>query len=103
MIKDKIQMSENVKVENAARKKLVGLVLKAKMQKTLVVEVTRLVRHSLYGKTIMRKRRIKVHDEKGEAKAGDRVCIQETRPLSKDKRYRLVSIISKGVDISHDL
>ena len=66
------------------------------MEKTIVVAVETKVRHPLYGKTINRTTKFKVHDEKNEAKINDRVSIMETRPLSKDKRWRLVEIVEKA-------
>ncbi len=67
-----------------------------KMQKTIVVQIRRKALHPLYGKVIERAAKFKVHDEKNEAKSGDRVLIQETRPLSKDKRWRLVEVLERG-------
>jgi small subunit ribosomal protein S17 len=78
------------------RKESVGTVVSDKMQKTIVVEIIRLVRDPLYGKTTKRKAKFKVHDEKNDAHCGDRVRIEETRPMSKDKRWRLIEIISKA-------
>ena len=71
-----------------------GIVVSNKMQKTLIVEVTRWVEHPQFKKITKRKVRYAVHDEKNEAKAGDKVRIQETRPLSKTKRWRLVQVLS---------
>ena len=79
------------------RKKRTGVVLSDKMQKTIVVQIRRKALHPLYGKVTERAARFKVHDEKNEAKAGDRVLIQETRPLSKDKHWRLVQVLQRGV------
>lgn len=78
------------------RKERVGVVTSDKMQKTIVVQVKRKAPHPLYGKVIEKANKFKAHDEKNEAKIGDRVRIAETRPLSKDKRWRLVEILSKG-------
>jgi len=83
-------------VRNNFRKKKVGIVLSSKMQKTIVVQIRRKALHPLYGKVIEKAAKFKVHDEKGEAKAGDRVLIQETRPISKDKNWRLVEILARG-------
>ncbi len=83
-------------VRNNLRKKKTGVVLSSKMQKTIVVQVRRKSLHPLYGKVIEKAAKFKVHDEKNEAKAGDRVLIQETRPISKDKNWRLVEILSRG-------
>lgn len=81
--------------QRGKRKVFVGKVVSAKMDKTIVVEVTRLVRHSLYPKTLRATSRFKAHDEKNLAKEGDLVEIMETRPLSKTKRWRLVRILSQ--------
>lgn len=78
------------------RKNRIGVVVSNKMQKTIVVQVRRKVSHPEYGKVIEKAVKFKVHDEKNEAKPGDRVRIQETRPISKDKRWRLVEILEKG-------
>ena len=78
------------------RKKKIGRVVSDKMDKTIVVAVETKVRHPLYGKTVNRTTKFKVHDENNEAKIGDRVSIMETRPLSKDKRWRLVEIVEKA-------
>jgi len=78
------------------RKKRIGIVTSNKMQKTIVVQILRKALHPLYDKVIEKGVRFKVHDEKNAAKIGDRVSIQETRPLSKDKRWRLVEILSHG-------
>ncbi|NLK07780.1 MAG: 30S ribosomal protein S17 [Firmicutes bacterium] len=83
-------------VERNARKSRVGTVVSDKMNKTVVVEVERRVKHSLYGKYIKRTSKFKAHDEHSSAKVGDRVRIMETRPLSKDKRWRLVEILEKA-------
>ena len=81
------------------RKVRVGKVVSDKMEKTIVVAVEENVMHSLYAKTVRRTKKFKVHDEQNEAKKGDTVRIMETRPLSKDKRWRLVEIIEKAVVI----
>ncbi|MBI2095968.1 MAG: 30S ribosomal protein S17 [Candidatus Omnitrophica bacterium] len=78
------------------RKERIGVVVSDKMQKTIVVQIRRKALHPLYGKVIERARKFKVHDEKNEAKSGDTVRIVETRPLSKDKRWRLVEVIAHG-------
>ena len=72
-----------------------GVVLSDKMQKTIVVEVTRLVPHPKFRKVVRRKVKYAVHDEKNEAKTGDKVRIVETRPLSKSKHWRLVKVLSQ--------
>ena len=78
------------------RKVRVGKVVSDKMDKTIVVTVERLVRHPMYKRVIRRTTKFKVDDQKGEAKVGDKVKIMETRPLSKEKRWRLVEIVEKG-------
>ncbi|MFH2137785.1 MAG: 30S ribosomal protein S17 [Candidatus Omnitrophota bacterium] len=75
------------------RKKREGVVISDKMDKTCVVHVSRLAQHPVYKKTVKKFVNLKVHDEKNEAKEGDNVIVMETRPLSKDKRWRLVEIL----------
>lgn len=82
--------------ERALRKTRVGRVVSDKMDKTVVVAVERLVRHELYGKTIRMTTKMKAHDENNECHTGDTVRVMETRPLSKDKRWRVVSIVEKA-------
>jgi small subunit ribosomal protein S17 len=89
-------MSAEQVLQDSKRKEFTGRVVSDKMKKTIVVEVTRLVRHGQYSKTIRRKERFKAHDEKNEAHIGDAVIIHETRPMSKDKRWRLVNIVAKA-------
>ena len=83
-------------MERVLRKKRLGKVVSDKMDKTIVVAVETKVRHPLYGKTVNRTTKFKAHDENNTAKIGDRVLIMETRPLSKDKRWRLVNIVEKA-------
>ena len=83
-------------MERGNRKTRIGRVVSDKMEKTVVVAVETKVRHPLYGKTVNRTTKFKVHDENNEAKINDRVLIMETRPLSKDKRWRLVEIVEKA-------
>lgn len=83
-------------MERGNRKTRIGKVVSDKMEKTIVVAVETRVRHSLYGKTINRTSKFKAHDENNEAKISDKVLIMETRPLSKDKRWRLVKILEKA-------
>ncbi len=71
------------------------MVVSDKMDKTIVVAVEDFVRHSLYGKSVKRTKKFKAHDENNECNIGDKVRIMETRPLSKDKRWRLVNVIEK--------
>lgn len=78
------------------RKTRIGRVVSDKMDKTIVVAVEDKVRHPLYGKTINRTKKFKAHDENNECKFNDIVKIMETRPLSKDKRWRLVQIVEKA-------
>jgi len=78
------------------RKEEIGIVISDKAQKTIVVKVYRVASHSKYSKTVRQFSKFKVHDEKNEAKAGDRVSISETRPISKDKRWRLVKVLNKA-------
>ena len=82
--------------ERGRRKVRVGTVVSDKMDKTIVVAVESRVKHKLYGKIIKRTKKYKVHDENNECRIGDRVRIMETRPLSKQKRWRLVEIIEKA-------
>jgi small subunit ribosomal protein S17 len=80
----------------AMRKTRVGLVVSDKMQKTVVVAIERRVAHPVYGKMMLRTTKLKAHDEENSAKQGDRVRIMETRPLSKDKRWRVVEIVERA-------
>jgi small subunit ribosomal protein S17 len=73
-----------------------GTVVSDKMQKTVVVAIETTTRHRLYKKTLKRTKRYKVHDEKNESRLGDRVRIVESRPLSKEKRWRLMEILTRG-------
>ena len=75
----------------------VGEVVSAKMQKTIVVEVTRRVPHPLYKRIVTKRKKFYAHDEKAEAKIGDLVCIEESRPLSKLKRWTLVKVVETAV------
>ncbi|MDP8253297.1 MAG: 30S ribosomal protein S17 [Candidatus Kaelpia aquatica] len=79
--------------DRARRKELTGVVVSDGMDKTIIVRVDRIIKHPLYEKRIKRDKRFKVHDEKNEAKKGQKVKIMETRPLSKEKRWRLVEVI----------
>jgi small subunit ribosomal protein S17 len=82
--------------ERNLRKSRVGIVTSDKMDKTIVVSVEEHVKHPLYGKIMKRTFKLKAHDENNEAGIGDKVQVMETRPLSKDKRWRLVEIIEKA-------
>lgn len=95
------QTEDGVSVEvavktRAARKVRIGVVVSDKMQKTAVVAIERRVRHPVYGKMITRTKKLKVHDEENSAKTGDKVRIMETRPFSKDKRFRLMEILERA-------
>jgi len=81
------------------RKVRIGKVVSDKMDKTIVVAVETYKRHSLYQKRIKYTKKYKAHDELNQAKIGDTVKIMETRPLSKDKRWRLVEIVEKAVEV----
>jgi small subunit ribosomal protein S17 len=83
-------------LDRTARKTRVGIVISDKMQKTVVVAIERRVRHPVYGKMMTRTKKLKAHDEENTAKVGDTVRIMETRPLSKDKRFRLVEIVERA-------
>ncbi len=78
------------------RKTRIGNVVSDKMNKTITVSVEDFVRHPLYGKAVKRTAKFKAHDENNECKIGDKVRIMETRPLSKDKRWRLVNIVERA-------
>ena len=78
------------------RKTRVGMVVSDKMDKTVVVEIRTRVRHPLYGKIMNRTTKLKAHDEKNECGVGDCVLVMETRPLSREKRWRVVEIIEKA-------
>jgi small subunit ribosomal protein S17 len=82
--------------DRPARKTRQGLVVSDKMDKTVVVAIERRVPHPVYGKMVTRTKRLKAHDEGNTAKVGDTVRIVETRPLSKDKRWRLLEIVDRA-------
>jgi len=82
--------------ERNLRKTRTGMVVSDKMDKTVVVAIVDNVKHPLYKKIIKRTVRLKAHDENNECRVGDRVAVMETRPLSKDKRWRVVNIIEKA-------
>ena len=83
--------------ERNLRKTMIGTVVSDKMDKTIVVAVEDSVAHPIYKKTVKRTYKLKAHDEANECKVGDRVEVMETRPLSKDKRWRLVRIVEKAI------
>ena len=85
--------------ERNQRKVYTGRVVSDKMDKTITVQVETYKTHSLYGKRVKYSKKFKAHDEQNEAKVGDVVRIMETRPLSKDKRWRLVEVVEKAVII----
>jgi small subunit ribosomal protein S17 len=89
-------MTNTQSAQRGTRKTRVGRVVSDKMQKTIVVAIERRVPHPVYGKMVTRTTKVKAHDEENTAKAGDVVRIAETRPLSKDKRWRLVEIVEKA-------
>ena len=86
----------NPDTQRTSRKSRVGVVVSDKMQKTVVVAIERRVAHPVYGKMVTRTTRLKAHDENNDAKAGDKVRIMETRPMSKDKRWRVVEIVERA-------
>ena len=83
-------------MERSSRKTRVGTVVSDKMDKTVVVSVSRTTRHPLYGRILRRSKKYKAHDENNQCRMGDRVIIMETRPLSKDKRWRVTEIMEKS-------
>lgn len=83
-------------MERKSRKTRIGIVASDKMDKTVVVRVESRTRHPLYGKITKSSKKYKAHDENNEAKIGDKVLITETRPLSKEKRWRVVEILEKA-------
>lgn len=90
-------MSENTTTKQRGRRKVLqGIVVSDKMDKTIVVLVEDRVKHPLYGKVMTKSSRIKAHDEENTAGIGDRVRVMETRPLSAQKRWRLVEIIERA-------
>ena len=82
--------------ERSLRRSRLGVVVSDKMDKTVVVAVERKVQHPLYGKIMSKTVKFKAHDEKNECSVGDRVRIMETRPISKDKRWRVTEIVEKA-------
>lgn len=89
------QDSHGTEARNA-RKVRTGTVVSDKMEKTVVVAIERRVKHPVYGKMMTRTKKLKAHDEENSAKLGDTVRIMETRPLSKDKRFRVVEIVERA-------
>jgi small subunit ribosomal protein S17 len=101
-VEAKVEAKADTKVDDTddgranPRKVREGIVVSDKMDSTLVVAVNERVRHARYGKTVQRTKKLYVHDEKNEAKVGDKVRVQETRPLSKLKRWRLTEIVERA-------
>ena len=91
-----IETTSEAPAKAPQRKTKVGVVVSDKMQKTVVVSVERRVPHPVYGKMVTRSKKYKAHDEENSSKVGDRVRIMETRPLSKDKRWRVVEIVERA-------
>ncbi len=83
-------------MERNSRKVKIGKVVSNKMDKTIVVAIEYSVKHPLYGKVVKRTYKLKAHDEENVCAVGDRVKVMETRPISKDKRWRLVEIVEKA-------
>ena len=92
----KAKVTETEQTRSNPRKVREGIVVSDKMDSTLVVAVNERVSHARYGKTVQRTKKLYVHDEKNEAKLGDRVRVQETRPLSKLKRWRLTEVVERA-------
>jgi small subunit ribosomal protein S17 len=93
-------MSETTVASRSHRKERVGEVVSDKMTKTIIVRVERRFRHPQFKKVVRRYRKFYAHDEKSEAKLGDRVRIQETRPLSKTKSWRLVEVVERNSSVA---
>jgi small subunit ribosomal protein S17 len=90
-------MSEQVQnAERSARKVRTGVVVSEKMDKTVLVQIDRKVRHPLYKKTVRRSNKLAAHDESNDAHVGDTVRVMETRPLSKTKRWRVVEVVERA-------
>jgi small subunit ribosomal protein S17 len=97
-------MAENTtntqpQAERGRPKTRIGVVLSNKMTKTVVVQVERRMKHGQYGKFMTEKKKYKAHDEKQECKPGDKVRIAETRPMSKEKRWRVAEVIAKATEV----
>ena len=90
-------MKENNTVERNLRRTMIGTVVSDKMDKTVVVAVETSVAHPIYNKTVKRTYKLKAHDEENICQNGDKVKVMETRPLSKDKRYRVVEVVEKSI------
>jgi small subunit ribosomal protein S17 len=93
-------MPEATKIDRGNRKERIGEVISNKMTKTIVVRVQRRFPHPEFKKVVTTYKKLYAHDEKSEAKPGDRVRIEETRPLSKTKRWRLVEVVNRNTDVA---
>src|SRR5688572_12855608 len=93
------QTTDTTAKERGAQRRLIGVVTSNKMQKTVVVAVTRRVRDPRFHKFMTKRMKYKAHDEKNEFKIGDRVEIVETRPLSKDKRWRVARLVERPAEV----
>ena len=89
-------MEEQKVAAKSGKKEFVGIVVSDKMEKTIVVSIDSKVLHPVYKKYVMRTKKIKAHDEKNDAKIGDKVRVIESRPISKDKCWKLVEIIERA-------
>ena len=89
-------MTTTTATDRNRRKIRVGKVIRDKMEKTIVVAIERKVKHPVYGRYVRQQTKFKVHDEKNECKVGDTVRFMETRPLSKDKRWRFVAFVERA-------
>lgn len=97
-------MSEPSAEGEVTRRRLIGRVASAKMQKTVVVEVVRFKRDNVYKKYVKVRKRYKAHDENGEYRAGDRVEIEEHRPLSREKRWKVVRLLERpAAELTHSI
>ena len=88
-------MTEQTQLENSSQRTIMGIVISNKMNKTIVVQTERKVKHPLYGKYVKRFSRMYAHDEENACHIGDQVLIQQTRPISKTKCWKLVEIVKK--------
>lgn len=88
--------TEKTEIKQTPKREEMGIVLSNKMQKTIVVKLDRRIRHAKYGKFITKTKKVKAHDENNTAGIGDLVLLVSTRPLSKDKRYALKSVVRKA-------
>ena len=90
------ETTEETGTDRGRRKLRVGKVVSDRMEKTVVVSIERLVKHETYGRYVRRRSKFKVHDEKNECRIGDTIRFMETRPVSKDKRWRFVEIVERA-------